>query len=197
MEWVQVANAMKEIGVSVVCCAIFAVIAYRMFKMFKTQQDKLFNKLLDGINNHTLSKEENEKISKIEAEIQLSFLKMSMTNEVVKIGVQPFISEFQNQFRAMFSYWVNEIDTKGFCDIENIEDIKLKDTSMYEFLRTRNIQAKFGIGIKNEENTTIGFICIEFLDKDNVRREKVVKSLQNKKIKIETLLHVSDEGRDN
>lgn len=68
---------------------------------------------------------------------------MSMTNEVVKIGVQPFISEFQNQFRAMFSYWVNEIDTKGFCDIENIEDIKLKDTSMYEFLRTRNIQAKF------------------------------------------------------
>ena len=68
---------------------------------------------------------------------------------------------------------------------------------MYEFLRTRNIQAKFGIGIKNEENTTIGFICIEFLDKDNVRRENVVKSLQNKKIKIETLLHVSDEGRDN
>ena len=226
MEWVQVANAMKEIGVSVVCCAIFAVIAYRMFKMFKTQQDKLFDKLLDGINNHTLSKEENEKISKIEAEIQnilkecldetqssrvsfvryhnggrglnkLSFLKMSMTNEVVKIGVQPFISEFQNQFRAVFSYWVNEIDTKGYCDIENIEDIKIKDTSMYEFLRTRNIQAKFGIGIKNEENTTIGFICIEFLDKDNVRREKVVKSLQNKKIKIETLLHVSEEGRDN
>jgi hypothetical protein len=30
-----------------------------------------------------------------------------------------------------------------------------------------------------------------------VKREKVVKSLQNKKIKIETLLHVSDEGRDN
>ena len=46
---------------------------------------------------------------------------------------------------------------------------------------------------KNEENTTIGFICIEFLDKDNVSKEKVIKSLQNKKIKLETLLHVSDE----
>ena len=222
MEWLRVANSMKEIGVSVVCCAIFAVIAYRMFKMFKMQQDKLFNKLIDGINNHTLSKEENEKISKIEAEIQnilkeslyetqsarvsfvryhnggrglnrLSFLKMSMTNEVVKIGVQPFMPEFQNQFRAMFSYWTNEIDTKGYCNIENIEDLKIKDTSMYEFLKTRNIQAEFGIGIKNEENTTIGFICIEFLDKDNVSKEKVIKSLQNKKIKLETLLHVSDE----
>lgn len=70
MEWLQVANSMKEIGVSIVCCAIFAVIAYKMFKMFKMQQDKLFNKLLDGINNHTLSKEENDKISKIENEIQ-------------------------------------------------------------------------------------------------------------------------------
>ena len=219
MEWLQVANSMKEIGVSIVCCAIFAVIAYRMFKMFKTQQDKLFNKLLDGINNHTLSKEENEKISKIEVEIQnilkealdetksarvsfvryhnggrglnkLSFLKMSMTNEVVKIGVQPFISEFQNQFRAMFSYWINEIDTKGYCDIENIEDMKLKDTSMYEFLKTRNIQAKFRIGIKNDENTTISFIYIEFLYKDNMNKEKLVKSLKKKKIKLETLLHV-------
>ena len=113
-----------------------------------------------------------------------------MTNEVVKIGVQPFISEFQNQFRAMFSYWINEIDIKGYCNIENIEDMKLKDTSMYEFLKTRNIQAKFGIGIKNEENTTIGFICIEFLDKDNVNKEQVIKSLNNKKIKIETLLSV-------
>ena len=40
-------------------------------------------------------------------------------------------------------YPVPVIEVKGFCDIENIEDIKLKDTSMYEFLRTRNIQAKF------------------------------------------------------
>lgn len=126
---------------------------------------------------------------------KISFLKMSMTNEVVKIGVQPFISEFQNQFRAMFSYWVNEIDKRGYCNINNIDELKEKDASMYEFLKVRNIQAKFGIGIKNEERTTIGFICMEFLDNDNVNQEIVVKSLQNKKIKIETLLSVDEEKR--
>lgn len=66
MEWVQVFNAMKEAGVSIVCCAIFAIMAFVMFKMFKEQQNKMFDKLI----NHTLSKEENEKISKIENEIQ-------------------------------------------------------------------------------------------------------------------------------
>lgn len=118
---------------------------------------------------------------------------MSMTNEVVKIGVQPFMSEFQNQFRAMFSYLVNEIDTKGYCNIGDIDELKEKDASMYEFLKIRNIQSEFGIGIKNEEGTTIGFVCIEFLNKDNVNQEKVVKSLKNKKIKIETLLSVDEE----
>lgn len=221
MNFLQMLEGMQELGVSLVCCAIFALIAYKMFKMFKSQQDKLFNQLLDGINNHTLSKEENDKISKIEVEIQnslkealdetnsarvsfvryhnggrglnkISFLKMSMTNEVVKIGVQPFISEFQNQFRAMFSYWIHEIDTVGYCNIEDIEDLKNKDASMYEFLKARRIQAKFGVGIHNEEGTIIGFICIEFLDKDNVNQEKVIKSLKNKKIKLETLLKIDE-----
>lgn len=125
---------------------------------------------------------------------KISFLKMSMTNEVVKIGVQPFMSEFQNQFRSMFSFLVHEIDTVGYCNIENIEDIKDKDASMYEFLKVRNIQANFVVGIKNEEGTTIGFICVEFLDKDNVNKEQVIKSLKNKKIKIETLLSVDEKG---
>lgn len=119
---------------------------------------------------------------------------MSMTNEVVKIGVQPFMSEFQNQFRSMFSFLVHEVDTVGYCNIENIENIKEKDASMYEFLKVRNIQANFAIGIKNEEGTTIGFICVEFLDKDNVNKEQVIKSLNNKKIKIETLLSVDEKG---
>lgn len=66
MEWVQVLNAMKEAGVSIVCCAIFAVMSFIMFKTFKEQQNKMFDKLI----NHTLSKEENDKISKIENEIQ-------------------------------------------------------------------------------------------------------------------------------
>ena len=39
----------------------------------------------------------------------------------------------------------------------------------------------------------LGWMAICLTDFYNVSKEKVIKSLQNKKIKLETLLHVSDE----
>lgn len=181
------------------------------------QNDMLVNQIIKGVTGHTLSSEENTVLTQVELQINdclkivqqktnasrvslvryhngnkgmdgLSFLKMSMTNECVKIGIQPIMQEFQNYFRSFLPYWIHQLDKTGKCYIDDIEDIKDIDTNSYEYLKTRGVQAKYGISVKNKEGYPIGFICIEYLDKKDVDKEQVEKCLVDKQIKIGTLL---------
>lgn len=150
------------------------------FEQNNKNYELLMNKLMSGVSPHTLTAEEDEKLSRVNDEInkilqQLliktgasranlvqyhnggkgknnqSFLKMSMTNEVTNLGVKPVISEFKDQFRNVLAYFVKEIGEKGFCYIPDFEKIKATDYSMYEFLSDRGVQAKFGVAIHSDE----------------------------------------------
>ena len=183
------------------------------------QNDMLVNQIIKGVTGHTLSSEENTVLTQVELQINdclkrvqqktnasrvslvryhngnkgmdgLSFLKMSMTNECVKIGIQPIMQEFQNYFRSFLPYWIHQLDKTGKCYIDDIEDIKDIDTNSYEYLKTRGVQAKYGIAVKNSEGYSIGFICIEYLDKNDVNKEQIEKCLLDKQIKIGTLLNL-------
>ena len=101
------------------------------------QNDMLVNQIIKGVTGHTLSSEENTVLTQVELQINdclkrvqqktnasrvslvryhngnkgmdgLSFLKMSMTNECVKIGIQPIMQEFQNYFRSFLPYWIHQ-----------------------------------------------------------------------------------------
>lgn len=183
------------------------------------QNDMLVNEIIKGVVGHTLSNEENNMLTQVEIQINdclkrvqqktnasrvsliryhngnkgmdgLSFLKMSMTNECVKIGIQPIMQEFQNYFRSFLPYWIHQLDEKGKCYIDDIEDIKDIDTNSYEYFKNRGVQAKYGIAVKNTEGYSIGFICIEYLDKNDVNKEQIEKCLLDKQIKIGTLLNL-------
>ena len=132
------------------------------------QNDMLVNQIIKGVTGHTLSSEENAVLTQVELQINdclkrvqqktnasrvslvryhngnkgmdgLSFLKMSMTNECVKIGIQPIMQEFQNYFRSFLPYWIHQLDQTGKCYIDDIEDIKDIDTNSYEYLKTRGV----------------------------------------------------------
>lgn len=134
--------------------------------------EMLMQNIINGVVSHVPSVEENNKLTRVTEEIdkdlqeilietkasrtslvqyhnggkginKQSFLKMSMTNEQVQLGVKPFISDFKDQFRSVLSYFVKELNDKGYCYIENYESMINKDTSMYEFLKDREIEAKF------------------------------------------------------
>lgn len=183
------------------------------------QNDMLVNEIIKGVVGHTLSNEENNMLTQVEIQINdclkrvqqktnasrvsliryhngnkgmdgLSFLKMSMTNECVKIGIQPIMQEFQNYFRSFLPYWIHQLDEKGKCYIDDIEDIKNIDANSYEYFKNRGVQAKYGIAVKNSEGYSIGFICIEYLDKNDVNKEQIEKCLLDKQIKIGTLLNL-------
>lgn len=186
---------------------------------FQQQIFDQLNKVTDSIVTHVPSVEENIKISKISEEIDAclkeilaetgadradlvqfhnggrgvnkqSFLKMSMTNEQVKLGVKPIMMEFKDQFRSVLAYFTKQICDTGRCDVPDIEAIKSVDTGMYEFMLSRDLQAKFGMAIHNEDKFTIGFVCIEFKDKNDVDLEKIHTSFHGKQQVIEKLLNL-------
>ena len=119
-----------------------------------------------------------------------SFLKMSMTNEVFNIGIAPMMQDFKDIFRSLLSYWCHELEQNEVCIIEDAENIKDKDVTMYQYLVTRNISSKYGTVLKDNGGNIIGFICIEYLDKDNFNLEKINKVMENNLPKIQTLVSI-------
>ena len=117
-----------------------------------------------------------------------SFLKMSMTNEVVNLGVAPMMSDFRDLFRSLLAYWCHEIETKECCIISDTEDLKDIDITMYQYLTVRNIEAKYGIGLKDNDGNIIGFICIEYLNKSDFDLKKINNVMTKDFPRIETLV---------
>lgn len=190
-----------------------------LFEQVTKNNQVLMDEILHKITNHTPSEDENHKLTQISEQIDIvlqdillrtgacrvslvqyhnggrginkqSFLKMSITNEQVQIGVKPFMPEFKDQFRSVLAYFVKQLNDTGKCFIKDLEEIKTIDTSMYEFMNNRGIQSKFGIAIKSSDTFVIGFVCIEFTKKTNPDIDKIDKVLSEKQDTIQTLLNM-------
>ena len=190
-------------------------------KSTEKKYTELINKILnDAKRPHILSEEENSRMTKIDEEIDLfldkalnasnasrvdlvkyhnggndmlgnSILKMSMSNEKCAAGVIHLINSFQNQLRSSFTYWVKELNEKGYCFIKDIEDIKEKDNSIYQYMKQTGVKAKYGVAITNNSTgVVIGYLCMDFLNKDDVDFEQVKHCLEDKRKKIEALLNL-------
>lgn len=119
-----------------------------------------------------------------------SFLKMSMTNEVVNIGIAPMMADFRDIFRSLLSYWCHELEEHEICIIKDAEEIRDIDITMYQYLTTRHIESKYGTVLKDNDGNILGFICIEYLDKNHFDIDKINKTIQNNLPKIQTLVSI-------
>lgn len=90
----------------------------------------------------------------------VSFLKLSVTNECVNYGYKPVINEFQNQFRSIVGYPINEIERTGFSYVSNIENIKNTDIGTYELLKSRGVRAYYARSLTNATGYVIGSVLI-------------------------------------
>ena len=182
--------------------------------------EMLINNIVQGVTNHVPSSEENTKLTRITEEIdktlqqlliytdadrvdlvqyhnggkgvnKQSFLKMSMTNEQVKVGVKPFMSEFKDQFRSVIAYITRSLNEKGFCYINDAEEVKDKDPGTYEFLINRGIESKYCMAIHNtQDGSVIAFVCVEYIKKETARPDLVDKAFKEKQNVFETLLNL-------
>lgn len=177
----------------------------------------LIQNIINGITSHVPSSEENTKLTKIMEEIdnilqeilietkadrvalvqyhnggrgvnKQSFLKMSMTNEQVQLGIKPEIAIFKDQFRAGLSYLSKKLIENGFCFIEDVNNLQNVDNSMYEFMVSRDIQSQYCIAIHNQQKMIIGFITIEYKDKSLSNKNIIERAVEDKQKVVETLL---------
>lgn len=186
--------------------------------------DNIIKDIIQGVSKKHLTPTESNKIGKIEKQINdiikeilqetgasrvcivkyhngnkdmtgKSFLKMSMTNEVVNLGVAPMMTEFKDLFRSLLAYWCHEIEINDFCVIKDAEELKDKDITMYQYLTVRNIESKYGIALRDVDNNIVGFICIEYLNKRDFNLSKIQSVMSKDFPKIEALISL-DGGVD-
>lgn len=100
----------------------------------------------------------------------ISFLKVSITNEAVNRGYKMIMSDFQNQFRAMVGYPVNQIDRTGRCIVRDLEEIKDADIGTYELLKARGVRSFYCHSVTNEAGYVVGALCILY-NNDNDKQE--------------------------
>lgn len=100
----------------------------------------------------------------------ISFLKVSITNEAVNRGYKMIMGDFQNQFRAMVGYPVNQIDITGHCLVRNLDEIKDADIGTYELLKARKVRSFYCHKITNKDGYIVGALCILY-NTDNKKQE--------------------------
>jgi hypothetical protein len=178
--------------------------------------NQIVEQVVNGVNGHYLTPMESKNIAQIEKKVNdiiqeilantnasrvsivkyhngnkdmtgMSFLKMSMTNEVVNRGIEPIMNSFKDLFRSYLAYWCHEIEIKGRCIITDAEELQKEDMTMYEYLKMRNIKSAYGSAIRDINDNIVGFLCVEYLDKDDFDLEKITDTIENAKKKIQTL----------
>lgn len=184
------------------------------------QNSAMLQQILHRVENgHVITSEEDKDISKVEKELEFylneilketnanrvsifryhnggkdyngrSFLRMSMTNEVVKGGTALIQPQSQNLFRSMFFGLIHSLEDNDYDIIKDIEDIEEQDSGFFGYLKDFGIEAKYTMALHNNEHSIVGFMTLDFAKKEDLNQEHLLSYLPEKKVKIETLLNL-------
>jgi len=124
----------------------------------------------------------------------ISFLKLSVSNECVNHGYKPVMGEFQNQFRSIVGYPVNQIEKTGHSYVTNLEDIKTYDIGTYELLKSKNVRSYYAHSLTNTTGYVIGAVLILYHNDNKIEenQEDVHQYLTHLSDQISGLLNVKN-----
>lgn len=125
----------------------------------------------------------------------VSFLKLSVTNESVTYGCMPVMGEFQNQFRSIVGYPVNEIERTGHSYVTDIENIKEYDIGTYELLKSRNVRSYYAHKLTNATGYVVGSVLVLYKNNNTTQenQEEVHQYLTHLADQISSLLYLKNE----
>ena len=198
----------------------YSTLTQNIIKQLKEQNNFMLQQIIQKVDaGHIITSEEDSDISKVEKELEIylseilkeinanrvslfryhnggkdyngrSFLRMSMTNEVVKGGTALIQPQSQNLFRSMFFGLIHSLEDNGYDYIDDIETIKDNDTGFYYYLKDLGIYAKYSVALYNNHGNIVGFLTVDFASVSDINIEKIIHCLQENKVKIETLLNL-------
>lgn len=112
------------------------------------------------------------------------FLRMSITQESIGTNITPIMTEYQRVPRMMFPKLYEELDEKDYYNIDDIKDIKGTDPLTYQFLIQHGVKAAMFRPVKDESGLMIGFIGVEYINKECDNKKKAGKNLDKKTNRI-------------
>lgn len=167
------------------------------------KNQELYEDMISRITLHVPSEEENKKLSKLQIVIDKelksllvelkasrvalvryhngshdlnkhSFLKMSVTNEQYQVEEEPLMTVFKDQFRSLFSEAIPLVERNGEFSVENIENLKDIDSSMYCFMKNRGDVQAFHYAVHNCDGMVVGYLVVIYSVRTTERNTKEV-----------------------
>lgn len=223
MEWLEITKAIGELGILIVIAGLF-LFFYMKDKNARDEEFKqLFNAILNK-ENHVLTEDEDRVAKQIDESITsymreivdtlqpskcflvryhnggkdmngLSFLKLSVTNEVGLRGLAPVIHEYQNQFRSSIAGVCSAIDKEGYVLIPDLENIKEDDMGTYDLMKAKDTRSAYAYAITNATGYVIGFVAITYRNDNKIEEnvDKIRNMLSLKSGQISTLLNIKEQ----
>lgn len=91
-----------------------------------------------------------------------SALKMSVSHEVYKASLTSVRDKCSGLPIAVMPHFVTAITTEGCASCKDLEDIKGKMGSSYEFKKSLGIQSFYDVAIRDIEGNIIGFVAVQW-----------------------------------
>ena len=124
-----------------------------------------------------------------------SFMKMTCTNEAHVSNVQPLMPTFHDQMKSLFNKSLLILDDVGEYSVENLEDIKDVDESMYWFMSQRQDKQAFHLSIRDKYDNPIGYLLVLYANNNPITqsKEEVIPKMKSTRTLIEYILQSNQE----
>lgn len=97
-----------------------------------------------------------------------SALKCSCTFETVRKTVTTYFDRLQGIHLQMIPHFIHELLNKETIVVPDIEELKNRMPATYNFKRNQEVGSFYDIVLKNKKGESIGFIGIQYLEKNAI-----------------------------
>lgn len=118
----------------------------------------------------------------------IEFKKCSNTFEAVSLEIKPVMKEMQNLPLSINPLWNRILATRDDIIVPSVE--KLEDTFLKSYMKSQSIHAYYATMLQDYDNTPIGFICIEYYNKEKDLTQEQLDEFFEIAIKISVLINI-------
>lgn len=214
-------DIISSVGAPIVCTAVLLILCIKMFKDQQSQLDKMLSAILSNKSHPDSEDTEvldmiNDKIHKELTSILenlnsdrsyvylyhnggvsssgLFFQRMTCTCEVVGQGILPVSTQSQNLHKSSYSLMCNSLKDTKMWFIDDIEDLKLSDSFLYEKALSRHAESLYLYSLVNSYGSPIGFIGIDYCSyAKHATQDEIKKVLSSSATKISSLVDIRSE----
>jgi len=118
----------------------------------------------------------------------IEFKKASNTYEAVELEIKPIIKEMQNLPISINPLWSKLLASRLPTKVSSVSN--LDDTFLKSYLEAQSIKTYYSMLLVDYDGSPLGFISLEFYNKERELTNREFNEFENISIKISTLINI-------